>query len=63
MSTPPTYTLAIRSLPSEVPADVRLKRLLKMLRRGYQFACVRVEEVPVEPAAQEPAASERIAPP
>ena len=33
------YILTIRSLPSAVPSTIRLRRLLKMALRTYQFRC------------------------
>lgn len=41
----PDYRLTLRPLPDEVPAPVRLRRLLKAIRRAYGFACRRVETV------------------
>jgi hypothetical protein len=42
----PVYRLTLEALPDDVPAHVRLKRVLKGLLRGYGFRCVRVEQVP-----------------
>ena len=51
MLDPPDYQLTLRPLPSDVPAEVRLKRLLKCLFRAYQFRVVQAREVPgVSPA-------------
>jgi hypothetical protein len=41
----PVYLLRLSSLPSSVPAVVRLRRLLKGLRRAYSFRCVGLEEI------------------
>lgn len=46
-----------------VPADCRLRRVLKSLLRVYGFRCVRVEEVPIEakaPSARKKAAARRV---
>lgn len=43
----PRYVLTLEALPDDVPAEVRLRRLLKLLLRGYRFRCVRV--TPVRP--------------
>ena len=34
------YTLEIQALPDDVPAVVRLRRVLKSLLRGYRFRCL-----------------------
>lgn len=39
-----TYTLVLRPLPSPVPAEHRLKRALKALKRCYGLECTRVQE-------------------
>jgi hypothetical protein len=36
-------TLTLKALPDDVPADVRLRQLLKRLLRTYRFRCVRIE--------------------
>jgi hypothetical protein len=59
MSTPPTFRLVLRSLPSKGPVEVRLRRALKCLQRAFGLKCIRVEEVPVEAATQKQPASER----
>jgi hypothetical protein len=41
------YLLRLTSLPSSIPATVRLRWLLKAMGRGYAFRCVSAEEVPV----------------
>jgi len=46
----PRYVLTVEALPDDVPAAVRLRRLLKLLLRGYRFRCVRV--APVRPYGQ-----------
>jgi hypothetical protein len=37
--------LTLRAERQDVPAIVRLRRLLKALLRGYGFRCVRIEEM------------------
>jgi hypothetical protein len=49
----PEYRLRLRALPDRVPAAVRLRRLLKVLLRGYGFRALAVEEVPAEAPAHE----------
>lgn len=36
------WVLVLKPLPSDIPAEVRMKRLLKCLLRGYQMRCVSV---------------------
>jgi hypothetical protein len=52
---PGDFRLTIRPGRDAVPTVVRLRRLLKMLLRGYGFRCISVEELPasVAPAAQD----------
>jgi hypothetical protein len=38
------FTIQVRALPSDVPPHQRLKRLLKLLLRGFEFRCTRIEE-------------------
>ena len=38
------YTLTIRSLPHRVPAIIRLRKLLKVLLRGFGFKVVKIVE-------------------
>jgi hypothetical protein len=46
----PLYRVLLRAMPSDVPAWVRLKHALKLLRRVCALACVSVEEVSGEGA-------------
>lgn len=47
--------LTLETAPSEVPAAVRLRRLLKQLGRAYGWRCVEVEALPPKEApAREP---------
>jgi hypothetical protein len=39
------YRLTIRSLPSAVPSQIRLRRLLKVMLRTFNFRCVAVEVI------------------
>jgi hypothetical protein len=56
------YRLVLKALRSEVPPEVRLRRLLKLLKRGFGMQCLLVEQVktadvggsPPAPAVQEP---------
>jgi hypothetical protein len=41
--------LRFRSLPSDIPAPVRLRRLLKAALRSFGFKCLAVETPPNEP--------------
>lgn len=41
-----TYSLTIESEPSEVPAIVRLRRLLKAMLRAFAFRCTSIEPAP-----------------
>lgn len=45
---PEVFRLTLRSRPSNVPAIIRLRRLLKTLLRLYDFVCV--EAVELKPA-------------
>jgi hypothetical protein len=45
ISQPTTYKIELTSMPQNVDPTASLKRLLKAAKRGYQFRCVRVEEV------------------
>jgi hypothetical protein len=47
---PETFTLTLRALPDpdDVPAVVRLRRVLKSLLRSYRFRCVDVRPSVVE---------------
>jgi hypothetical protein len=38
------FTIQVRALPSDIPLHQRLKRLLKLLLRVFEFRCTRVEE-------------------
>jgi hypothetical protein len=61
VSTPqPTFRLVLRAVPGGGPVEVRLRSLLKVALRAFGFRCVKVEEVPVEPPAQEQATSKRV---
>lgn len=42
------YRLIIRSEPSPVPNDIRLKHLLKVLGRWFGFRCEEVSELPAD---------------
>jgi len=42
---PRTFKLILRAMPSSVDVYSRLKRLLKLALRSYDFRCVRVEEI------------------
>ncbi len=42
---PGDFVLHLRPLPADVPAHIRMRRLLKTLLRGYRFRCVRAREV------------------
>jgi hypothetical protein len=44
MPDPARYRLTLRSVPSSIPAPVRLRRLLKALLRAYGFRCIWYEE-------------------
>jgi hypothetical protein len=47
----PLYRLIFRPEPGErIPDPIRLRKLLKILLRGYGFRCLAVEELP--PVAQ-----------
>jgi hypothetical protein len=49
MSNSPIYRLTLTSTPrDDVPPEQRLRRLLKMLLRGYGFRATKVEQLPVE---------------
>jgi hypothetical protein len=41
---PPRFTLMLETLPSDVPAISRLRRLLKSLSRAYAFRVIKVVE-------------------
>lgn len=51
---PVRYLLTLASTPSELPAEIRLKGVLKRLLRTYDFRCERVEELkpPAGPLSQ-----------
>jgi len=40
--TPERYVLTIQSLPDEVPAIVRLRRVLKAVLRSHRFRCIEI---------------------
>jgi len=44
----PRYRLTLEAVPDDVPQLVRLRRLLKVLLRGYRFRCRRIEELKPE---------------
>jgi hypothetical protein len=48
----PRYRLIVRSQRCATPALARLRRLLKMMARGYGFICEEATELPPEPAAK-----------
>jgi hypothetical protein len=60
MTTPkaarPRYQLLLEAQPGDVPAILRLRRLLKTLLRGYGFRCISAQELP--PAEPTPATNE-----
>jgi hypothetical protein len=41
----PDFLIRLRPCPDAVPAVTRLKRLLKMARRGYGLRCIEAQEV------------------
>jgi hypothetical protein len=41
----PVYRLELEALPGDVPAHVRLRRLLKFALRGCALRCLRAEEM------------------
>ena len=43
------FSLILRSVPSEVPTYVRLRRALKMLLRAYGFQELDIREIPPPP--------------
>jgi hypothetical protein len=45
-SEPHCYTLTIRALPDRVPADQRLRGVLKRLLRSYGFKCLVCQPCP-----------------
>lgn len=53
MKTPSNYLLILRALPADVPAVIRLRRLLKSLLRRYQFRCLRAVEVAADQGADQ----------
>jgi hypothetical protein len=56
------YTLTIEALPSDVPAALRLRGVLKRLLRTFAFRAVEVAEVPAGGEAgggQEPTGDRR----
>jgi hypothetical protein len=40
------FVLRLRPLPSDTPAVIRLRHVLKQLLRAYRFRCVEVSAVP-----------------
>lgn len=44
------YRLTLQAGPGSVPPQVRLRRLLKTLLRGYGFRCLEIVLVPPPPA-------------
>src|SRR5262249_55076858 len=42
----PDFALVLRPLPSEVPATVRVRQLLKVALRRFRFRLLRLEEAP-----------------
>ena len=59
MSDRPRYRLVVESLPSDVPAPVRLRGVLKRLLRSFAFRAVSVEEVSAAPSRPATAAGGR----
>lgn len=57
----PVFTLTIQSVPRhDVPADVRLRRLLKGMLRGYGFRLLSITQAPAkgeQPAPPAPSAA------
>jgi hypothetical protein len=51
----PVYRLELEALPGEVPAHVRLRRLLKFALRGCALRCRRAEEVEAQSTRTEEA--------
>jgi hypothetical protein len=47
-SSPPPMRirLTLEAMPDDVPADNRLRRLLKMMKRAYGFRMVMIEDAP-----------------
>lgn len=45
-----SYELILVSLGDDVPADVRMKRLLKLILRAYRFRCRSVKRIDSRPA-------------
>lgn len=46
MSAPrPRYRIELEARPDAVPAAIRLKRLLKITRRGYGLKCLAAEKL------------------
>jgi hypothetical protein len=43
---PPDFWVCFRLLPSDVPADVRLRAALKTLLRRYRLRAVEIRDVP-----------------
>jgi len=44
MSMKPTFNLTLQAEPSGVPAIVRLRRALKVLKRAFGLRCVHIRE-------------------
>lgn len=42
----PRYALILTAKPSDVPAIIRLRRLLKLALRGFAMECIEVKEIP-----------------
>ena len=43
------YTLQIRSEPSAVPSEIRLRRMLKQMLRTFNFRCMSIQATPEAP--------------
>jgi hypothetical protein len=53
----PRFHLVLRSEALPVPAVLRLRRLLKVLKRAYGFQCLMIEEVSLDPSTPRPDAT------
>jgi hypothetical protein len=42
----PEYLIKLRPTPSDIPAEIRLRRLLKIALRSCQLRCTSVSETP-----------------
>lgn len=51
---PGVWVLAFEPLPGDVPAEVRVRRLLKIAKRSLKLKCVHVGVRDVQPVVPEP---------